>query len=194
MKPPKPQDVNKKRRVRLVIYVAAGSLIIIACAGYLRLRSALAVQSLILAIKHDNVANAKTALDKGADPNALVGLASGWDSADYEESKVDLIEMLLGTRLHGGIRETPLLLATEEGKDDVAQLLILRGANVNFSDTTGSTALQWAAHNGNAETVQMLVDKGADINSRWKDGTPVIDNAQGRPEILAILKQAGAKE
>jgi ankyrin repeat protein len=149
---------------------------------------------LIHAIKEDNVAAAKHALDKGANPNALVSLTQGWDGADYEEGKIDLLEALLGKQIHHVIRETPLLLATEEGKDNVAQLLIAHGADVQFRDDAGDTPLSWAAHSCNATTVQLLVDKGADVNSRWKDGTYVISEANGRPQILAILKRAGAKE
>ena len=186
--------IGKKYKVRIAVLMLSMILLVLMCIGYIHLRPTLATQSLIHAIKYDNLSEAKTALNQGADPNALVGLAEGWDGAELEESNIDLANSLLGKQLHSGIRETPLFLATEEGKDDIAQLLISRGADVRFNDGTGSTPLMWAAQNGSAETVRMLINKGADVNSRWKDGTPLINNAQGRPEILSILKQAGAKE
>ncbi len=169
-------------------------ILIFVCICYARIRPVLLSQSLVHAIKQGNVSDAKRALDNGADPNARVDIANGWDGGPYEESRVDLLEALLGKQLHHVERVTPLLLATEESKDDIAQLLLAHGADVNFADEAGSTALQWAAHSCSAKTVRLLVDKGADVNSKFKDGTPVIAEAYGRPEIVAVLKQAGARE
>lgn len=192
---PKVTMMPKRKRMNFKILWASGAiLLIVLIVCYVRVRPVLLEEPLIHAIKENNVAAAEHMLDKGANPNALVSLTQGWDGSDYEEGKIDLPEAILGKQMHHVIRETPFLLATEEGKDNVAQLLIVRGADVHFKDDTGSTPLMWAAHSCNATTVQALVDKGADVNARWKDGTPIIGNAYGRPQILAILKRAGAKE
>jgi ankyrin repeat protein len=189
-----PSGKKLKINQRRLVFSASAVILACICICYIRIRPVLLTQPLVHAIKQGNVASVKAALDEGADPNAVFSVASGWDGADWEESRVDLLESLLGRQLHHVERVTPLFLATLEGKDDIAQLLIAHGADVHFRDGAGSTALMWAAHSCNPRTVQLLVDKGADVNARWKDGTPIIGEVYGRPEIVAILKQAGAKE
>jgi ankyrin repeat protein len=61
---------------------------------------------------------------------------------------------------------TPLLLAIEQRKFTIAQVLIEMGANVNVKDSAGFTPLHWAALVGdNLEIVKLLLDKGAKIDA-----------------------------
>jgi len=49
--------------------------------------------------------------------------------------------------------------AARAGHKEVAELLILKGANVNTADQTGATPLHWAV--GHDEVVDLLIKHGA---------------------------------
>ncbi len=53
-----------------------------------------------------------------------------------------------------------------------------------------------AAGNGDTAAVKSLLRRGANPDSVWEDGTPAITFARqnNHPEIVAVLKKAGAQE
>jgi hypothetical protein len=59
-----------------------------------------------------------------------------------------------------------LQVAIKKGYDDIAELLILNGADVNKSDIDGDTTtpLHTAAQGGHLEIVKLLVQKGAGLH------------------------------
>ena len=58
------------------------------------------------------------------------------------------------------------MLAIEQRKFTIAQVLIEMGANVNVKDSAGFTPLHWAALVGdNLEIVKLLLDKRAKIDA-----------------------------
>lgn len=58
---------------------------------------------------------------------------------------------------------TPLNIASKLGRDDIMQLLLHKGANIESGDDeTGRTPLHWAASAGNESAVQLLLDAGVD--------------------------------
>jgi ankyrin repeat protein len=59
---------------------------------------------------------------------------------------------------------TPLIACSLGGHQEVAELLVARGANVNLRSEKGPTALMTAAANDRVELVQFLLDHGADPN------------------------------
>ncbi len=59
---------------------------------------------------------------------------------------------------------TPLIACSLAGHQEVAQLLVARGADVNFRSETGPTALMAAAANDHADLVQFLLDHDAEPN------------------------------
>ena len=113
-----------------------------------------------------NVAAVKASLDKGARV----------DSTDYK-------------------KRSPLELSIILGHEDVFDLLIAEGANVNRRGKGSRTPLIWASMRwGTPEMIHKLVDAGANPNSTDKAGqTPlyyaVID---GSPPQLAALIERGA--
>ncbi|KAF5552673.1 ankyrin repeat-containing protein [Fusarium mexicanum] len=66
--------------------------------------------------------------------------------------------------------------------------------NINERDTTGSTALHWAARNGHIGTVRMLIDRGAIIDVTDNEGrTPLAGAAtNGHGMIINVLLDRGA--
>ena len=106
-------------------------------------------------------------------------------------------------RLFGPFCQAPLHLAARFGREDLAELLIARGADVRAADEpAGQTALHLAAQYGQAAVAATLVARGADVNARTKGGrTPLHDAAfglagtsdiEGRVEIVQLLLGQGA--
>jgi len=86
---------------------------------------------------------------------------------------------------------TALMLARSTS---CASLLIDAGANVNASDESGSTALMHASEIGNRTLVKLLISKSAIVNVKNKDGETPVTLSRDHPDIIAILKAAGATE
>ncbi|KAF4415116.1 ankyrin repeat domain-containing [Fusarium acutatum] len=68
------------------------------------------------------------------------------------------------------------------------------GININSKDTSGRTALLWAAENGHEAVVQLLLDWDAYIEAADDDGwTPLLrDAANGHAAIVRLLLDKGA--
>ncbi len=68
--------------------------------------------------------------------------------------------------------------------------LLAKGANVNYANTNGDTALIWAACNGNTEVVKRLMDGGADKTKKTKSGKTALDLAlqNNHRSIVALLQ------
>lgn len=62
-----------------------------------------------------------------------------------------------------------------ENSSDIIQLLIINGADVNFQDSSGYTALHIAAMFENKEKVELLIKHGADISIINQDGDTAFD-------------------
>ncbi len=95
---------------------------------------------------------------------------------------------------------------TAEGNLAAAKLLIAHGANPNFKNAAGNTALHYAVNVGNLELVRLLLDNKADPNAENNNGTTPLAyakaNQNGIPagplgtatgaDIAALLRQRGA--
>ena len=69
---------------------------------------------------------------------------------------------------------TPLHLASQSGKVDVARMLIERGADLTAQSKDGETALHLASRTGKVDIAHMLIERGVDPTAQNKDGqTPL---------------------
>ncbi|NIM10787.1 MAG: hypothetical protein GTO45_02270 [Candidatus Aminicenantes bacterium] len=100
---------------------------------------------------------------------------------------------LLNSRNNQG--STLLHKAVEEGKRNVVEWLLARGARVNMTDNIEYTPLKWAVMLGRTEIARILIANGADINRKGPNGlTPLHDAAySGRKEIARLLVAGGAR-
>uniref|UniRef100_UPI001AACA070 ankyrin repeat domain-containing protein n=1 Tax=Facilibium subflavum TaxID=2219058 RepID=UPI001AACA070 len=74
--------------------------------------------------------------------------------------------------------DTPLLhVAVFYGHREIVQLLIENGADVDITNSHGTTALHLASKKGNAEIVKLLLEAGADITAETIDGKDNIRTA-----------------
>ncbi len=104
-------------------------------------------------------------IDLGADINGTNGNRLGWNT---------LIEMSVNDR-----REK-------------IQLLIKKGAMVDFTDSKGNTPLLLAAKGGKMEVVKILLDNGADIKHKNKKGETALTLAKD-DDIVDFLNEYGEK-
>jgi ankyrin repeat protein len=72
-----------------------------------------------------------------------------------------------------------LITASVFGKTAMAKVLIDAGADLNFQNNDGSTALHTAAFFCRPEIVQMLLDKGADKTIKNSFGVTAYENVAG---------------
>ena len=85
----------------------------------------------------------------------------------------------------GGNNVTSLILASQQGKLDVVEFLLKKGARVNDVMTDGKTALLMACKNGHTEIVKRLMEKGA--NQFLKSSGKSPRDIAGNTEIVKIL-------
>ena len=69
-----------------------------------------------------------------------------------------------------GNEMTPLHVAAREGKAEVVNLLLSKGADINAQYKNGGTALHLAALNGHREVIKALLSKRADATIRNSSG------------------------
>jgi hypothetical protein len=123
------------------------------------------------------------------------------DQAGLEQwlqKEPDQVNQLFGAFCHSALHT-----AARFGRQDLAALLITRGANVNVgTDPNGDTPLHLAAQYGHASVAAVLVSRGADVNAATTFGrTPLHDAAfgqagtsdlDGRVEVAKLLISRGA--
>eukprot|EP00731_Ephydatia_muelleri_P037519 Em0494g4a len=91
--------------------------------------------------------------------------------------------------------DTALTLAAAGGHDELVELLLAHGSNIEHRDKKGCTPLILAASAGHAVTVAILLDHNADIEAqseRTKDTALSLACSGGRQEVVELLLAKGA--
>ncbi|KAF1325095.1 Tkl protein kinase, partial [Globisporangium splendens] len=110
-------------------------------------------------------------------------------SAAAHRGHLDLIKLFLskGAPIEG-TRSSALLHAAMWGNYDAIQCLCENGADVNYADTAGRTALHMAARTGNLDIVEYLLEEhAANPNLVMQDGLTVLDLSVSCPNIVRVL-------
>jgi ankyrin repeat protein len=135
---------------------------------------------------------------------------------------MDMVQLLLNTDLNNGALDRALASAASGGHERVAQLLLDRGARLNFNmadaandgnencvrfllkigssidyiDYRMMNVLQIASSNGSSNIVQLMIDNGADLNTYGRDrnrDTALIIAARNRQnDVVRLLLDSGA--
>ncbi len=85
-----------------------------------------------------------------------------------------------------------LFVAAHVGRIDLAEKLVLAGADVNLHDPKGSTAMYFAAANAQAEMVQWLIDHRARIARTGNEAPLKVACMAGHVDVVRVLLKAGA--
>jgi hypothetical protein len=89
---------------------------------------------------------------------------------------------------------TPLIQSAIVNSLPKAKLILEAGADVNFTDLTGRTALHWAVDNNNLELAELLLKHQANPNAYTRAGQPVLAMPvlRNQTSIKQLLYQYGA--
>lgn len=117
-------------------------------------------------------------------------LADAARYGEYDEARAYLDQGALADAYDG------LLYAAANGHEEIVNLLLEYGADVNKTNEQGSTALHWACLNGHPGIVQLLLDKGATPKICNEAGRTALDEAMhnARDECVKILMEAEGEE
>ena len=151
------------------------------------------------AMKGDTIA-VKALLARGADVNAK-GEYSGWTPLMMAARKGDteLVNFLLANGADADAKSrirsrTALMEAARNRKIEAAKALLAGDPEVDAVDWEGYTALMFAAVSGQLDVAHALLAHGADVNVKNKVGSSALMMASGYPDVVKILKEAGAME
>src|SRR5262245_34574362 len=143
----------------------------------------------------DHLAYIKFLLDHGANPNVHI-----------KDNTLTRTIFTMQWFLEAGA--TPFIRAAQSSDVELLKLLLAHGADPTMKTDHGDTALTAAAGMGwvegvtyehsareNVETIKMLLDLGLDPNGANEDGRTslMVAAAKGRPEVIQILVDRGAK-
>ena len=70
---------------------------------------------------------------------------------------------------------TPLHVAGNNGKYEVAKFFLKNGAEVDATDSDGLTPLHWCTMNANSHIALLLLESGADVTKKDHEGNSVIE-------------------
>ncbi len=155
---------------------------------------------LMSAIISQDLDTAKLLLEKGAkadaaskDGRTALIYAAGWAGADMVDLLLEQSPPLDARSSDGW---TALMMASgARGEAESVRRLLARGANVDYRNKWGQTALHLAAVAGSADKVRLLLEAGAQVNDRDNDGrTPIVIASANEAElaVLDALIAAGA--
>ena len=128
-------------------------------------------------------------------PETHISVACAFGLSKFmKEHALSIIE-LNRSRKVGSNTYTFLLIAAEEGHDQLIQLLLDRGADVNAQGGKYGNALQAVSYRGHDQVVQMLLDKGADVNAQGGYYGNALQAASkgGHNQVVQMLLDKGAE-
>lgn len=157
------------------------------------------ITPLIQVLKTGDFVTAEILINKGAGINAKYKSASLIWLPLTKKKSIKIVKLLLENKIKLNQENnkgfTELMYAIDNGENELAQLFIDNGADVNYySKKSKSTPLSVAINKGELTVVQKLVDNKVDINFANKSiEAPVgIAITNDRIDILKLLLENGA--
>jgi ankyrin repeat protein len=158
------------------VYWAGGSKDLV---ELLTAKGAAPISAIYLAARAGELDEVKRLVGEGADVNTRGKGSGGWTplfaAVCAHQNDVDAAKFLIAKGADVNAKEnsgmTPLHVACERGKRNMAELLIAEGADVNARDGGGCTPLHRMFYSGHnrLDIAELLLAKGADVNARLSD-------------------------
>jgi ankyrin repeat protein len=91
-------------------------------------------------------------------------------------------------------RFTPLMRAAKEGRLEIVEELLLRGADLAVTNTDGCNALWLACYNGDHGIIQTLINAGIDLDQQNGNGASALMYvaSNSKPDLVKLLLAKGA--
>lgn len=91
-------------------------------------------------------------------------------------------------------RFTPLMRAAKEGRLEIVEELLLRGADLAVTNVDGCNALWLACYNGNHAIIETLVNAGIDLDLQNGNGASALMYvaSNSKPDLVKLLLAKGA--
>src|SRR2546422_4023077 len=105
-------------------------------------------------------------LKRGSDPNHCL-----WAAAYNNDGAAIRLLIKNGAEIPEGKDSTPFLAAIQWSRFEAAEELLKLGADANYQDSKGMTALHYMLKkNTDKKYIRMLLDQGARVDIKDKDG------------------------
>ena len=88
--------------------------------------------------------------------------------------------------------EVPIFLKLSGiGNNDLIDLYLAKGGNLNVVDSKKRSAIHYSAFNGQLETIKHLISRGIDFMAKDDDGKTALDFAikQNKKELIEFLQE-----
>jgi hypothetical protein len=139
-------------------------------------------ERLINAVRSGDLAGARTALQKGADANAVDNNKDSVLMIAIDRGNLEMARLLV--EQGADIRDYHLMKVAYKGNLEMVRFLIERGADVN-----GKGILQGITH---LEVIRFFIERGADINERYNGKTALhFAVIRNQPAIVRYLVESG---
>lgn len=140
---------------------------------------------LIIAVENGNMSQAKTLLDKGANPDASDLLGTTPLMIASAKGYVDIVILLLQSGAYVDAADkngiTPLMCAVSH--PNIVKVLLQNGATVSSENSMGETALDRAKNvlygTPNDETIQLLQKAQEEENKELEEWDKILEDALG---------------
>ncbi|CAK4678228.1 hypothetical protein LEN26_013868 [Aphanomyces euteiches] len=148
---------------------------------------------LVTAVKTCNLDACRLLIARGANPNAVDDKLKPILSLAAQKGHIGIAECLVDAGGTDGIHAA-LIPAAHFGFVSFLSFLLERGADANYANEKGTTALMRAAQEGQAEVATALLKFGADVNAFNSEGMTALMFAsqRGHSGLVVMLLDAGA--
>ncbi|NWR72733.1 ASB3 protein, partial [Centropus unirufus] len=183
---------NSSECLRVLVHAASSD-------DYINSKTFDGMCALHLSACHGSLESLRVLLEAGADPNQVTIEETTALFLAVENGHTDIVKFLIQ---HGANVKGPhswsgwnsLHEASFQGRTEIMQILLEKGASKECKDNFGITPLFVAAQYGKLESLRLLVSHGAEVNCQAKDkATPLLIAAQeGHTDCVELLLSKGA--